>query len=189
MTACHAYYSFRDLQQTYALGDMPYVPTPPRRYDSTSVMGYLASHPDFSYFTYLLQIAEMDILANQSQFTSTLMVCPDNLLTQQLGDASFFMNLDRHQAVRLVNLHILPHRFRISTFQGEPLSLVTTRDPIAKVAISSSQQSVSVKASGNKSPTRVIGTETFPNGILYVLSEMLLTDNIAQDLAHQETKH
>lgn len=188
MTACHAYYSFRDLQQTYALGDLPYIPTPPRRYDPNSVMGYLASHRDFSYFTYLLQIAEMDILVNQSQFESTLMACPDNLLIQQLGNESFFMNLDRHQAVRLVNLHILPHRFRLSTFQGEPLSLMTTRDPIAKVVISSSQQRVSVKASGNHSPARVIGTETFPNGILYVLSEMLLTDNIAQDLAQQEAK-
>jgi hypothetical protein len=87
------------------------------------------------------------------------MVCPDNLLNQQLGDgSSFFMNLDRHQAVRLVNLHILTHRFRLSTFQGEPLSFVTTRDPIAKLAITSDQHRVSVKASGNKAPARVLGT-------------------------------
>ena len=178
MTASHAYYQYKDLVQSYSVNDLPYVPAPPRLYDNRSLMGYLSSHPQFSIFVYLLQIAGMDQLVNQPQFMSTLFVCPDELLRVQMGE-SFFMKLDRNSAIRLVNLHILTRIFHPSTFQQQHLSLLTTRDPVEKVmVIYNENRPILVQGAGNQTaPAQVLEVEQQNNGIIYVLSGLLLPEN------------
>jgi len=141
-------------------------------------MGYLASRPQFSIFVYLLQIAGMDQLVNQPQFMSTLFVCPDELLRVQMGE-TFFMKLDRNSAIRLVNLHILTRIFQPSTFREQHLSLLTTRDPVEKVMViyNNDTRPILVQGAGNQTaPAQVLEVDQQNNGIVYVLSGLLLPE-------------
>ena len=173
MTSASAYYSYKDLVQTYSVGDLPYVPSPPHRYHAKSVMGWIAVQPRFTIFTYLLQMCGLDILLDQPQFQSTLFVCPDEYLRSQLGE-SFFMNLDRNSALSIVNLNILTRPIHPSTFVDQPLSILTTRDPIEKSTAFYQQGAMTIQGSGNSSPLSVSGAVFLENGIVYILTGLLL---------------
>ena len=93
MTSASGYYPFRDLVQAYSVEDLRYVPSRVPKYHRDSIMGFLQDTGKFTIFSYLFRTAQMDMLANQSQFHSTLFACPDEILRQQFGGDEYFMNL------------------------------------------------------------------------------------------------
>ena len=103
MTSCFATNNYKDLIQGYDLADLKRYPPKNPSYDPNSVMGFLHSNGNFKIFSYLLKIANTDIIANQKEFMSTMFVSDDETLKKQLGE-EFFMNLDRNSAIKLVNL-------------------------------------------------------------------------------------
>lgn len=178
MTASHGYFEYKDLVQTYSKGDLRYIPSAPYIYDKDSVAGLL-QQPDFSIFAYLFRTAKMDVIADQEQFRSTLFVCPDAILRKQFGGDDFFMNLDRNSIIKLLNLHILPRSFNEASLRSRRLSILTTRDPIAKLTLinNGAEMPLQIDAARNKG-CRIISREISQNnGMVYVIDQLLLPEN------------
>jgi uncharacterized surface protein with fasciclin (FAS1) repeats len=178
MTASHGYFAFKDLVQTYSKDDLRYIPSMPYVYNRESVAGLL-QQPDFSIFAYLFRTAKMDVIADQEQFRSTLFVCPDAILRKQFGGDDFFMNLDRNSIVKLINLHILPRSFNEASLRSRRLSILNTRDPVAKLTLINNgiETPLEIDAARNKG-CRVISAEMKRNnGVVYVIDQLLLPEN------------
>jgi len=178
MTASHGYFQFKDLVQTYSKEDLRYIPSKPYVYDKNSVAGFL-QQKDFSIFAYLFRIAKMDILADQKQFTSTLFVCPDELLRKQFGGDEFFMNLDRNSIVKLLNIHILTRSFNEMSLRSRQLSIVNTRNPVTKLTLINNgrEQPLEIDAPKNKGCRIVSNQIQTNNGMVYVIDQLLIPEN------------
>jgi hypothetical protein len=175
MTSCQGTYTYKDLIQTYELTDLKRYPPKSTSYDKDSVMGFLQSNDNFKIFSYLLKIANTDIIANQLEFMSTLFVADDETLQRQLGE-SFFMNLDRNSALKIVNLHILPRIVNKNTMLGRRVAVLDTKNPQSQISMMNNQGNISL-ISLNKKFNIISDEIRRNNGIVYVLDGLFIPDN------------
>lgn len=181
MTSASGYYPFRDLVQAYSVADLRYVPTRLPKYDRNSIMGFLHDHKDFTIFNYLFRTAQMDMLANQQQFHSTLFACPDEILRQQFGGDDFFMNLDRGAIRKLINFHLLPLSVYEDTLREQTLSILNTRDDILKLTLINEGQDKPLRVNGNdnQGECRIISSNIIRNnGVIYIIDRLLLPNGL-----------
>jgi uncharacterized surface protein with fasciclin (FAS1) repeats len=182
MTSASGYYPYLDLVQTYSVDDLRYVPSPLQTYFPNSISGFLQRTNDFRIFLYLLKIAKLDGLANQSQFKSTLFVCPDSILKQQFGE-DFFMNLDRDSALKIITFHILPYKVNMETFRKQKLTILKTKNESSLITLINNGDGFPICLNGatsSISPNKahIISNElALDNGMVYVIDTCLLPES------------
>lgn len=175
MTTCQGTNTYKDLIQAYDLSDLKRYPPKNSSYDEDSVMGFLHSNGNFKIFSYLLKVANTDIIANQREFMSTLFIADDETLTRQLGE-KFFMNLDRNSALKLVNLHILPRVVTKSTMMGRRVAILDTKNPQSQISMMNNKGNISLISLNKK--FNIISDEIRKNnGIVYVLDGLFVPEN------------
>lgn len=177
MTSASGYYPFRDLVQAYSVADLRYVPTRMPKYNHDSIMGFLQDSGNFTILTYLFRIAQMDMLADQRQFHSTLFACPDEILRQQFGGEEYFMNLDRGEIRKLINFHILPLPVYEETLRDQTLSILNTRHDILKLTLINEGKDKPLRINGNQNRgecTIISPNIVRNNGVVYVIDRLLL---------------
>lgn len=175
MTSCQGTNTYKDLIQAYDLSDLKRYPPKNHSYYQDSIMGFLHSNGNFKIFSYLLKVANTDIIANQREFMSTLFVVDDETLKRQLGE-NFFMNLDRNSALKLVNLHILPRVITKSTMTGRRVAILDTKNPQSQISMMNNRGDISLISFNTK--LNIISDEIRKNnGIIYVLDGMFIPDN------------
>ena len=76
-----------------------------------SISGYLQNHPEFKLFQWMIKLAEMELKMGNKQFDSTLFVVPDSYLIRQFGSEQYFINMDKHRAIHILNAHLLIEKF------------------------------------------------------------------------------
>ncbi len=183
MTSASGYYPYLDLVQTYSVDDLRYIPAPSQTYRKNSISGFLNQSKDFRIFFYLLKIAKLDGLADQSQFRSTIFVCPDNILRDRFGGDDFFMNLDRDSALKLITFHILPYKIGIDTFRKQTLSLIKTKNENSILTVINNGYDTPLCINGPvndsvSNKARIISDEMMlDNGIIYVIDNCLLPES------------
>jgi len=175
MTSCFSTNNYKDLIQAYDLSDLKRYPLKNPTYDPNSVMGFLYLNGNFKIFSYLLKVANTDIIANQKEFMSTLFVTDDETLKNQLGE-DFFMNLDRNSAIKLVNLHILPRIVGKSTLLGRRVAVLDTKNPSSKISMMNNNGNISLISLNKKFD--IISEEILRNnGNIYVLNGFFIPEN------------
>lgn len=183
MTSASGYYPYLDLVQTYSVDDLRYIPSPSQTYRQNSITNFLQQSKDFRIFLYLLKVAKLDGLANQSQFKSTLFICPDAILRNQFGGDDFFMNLDRDSALKLITFHILPYKIGMETFRKQTLSIVKTKNENSLLTIINNGYDTPICINGSSHSTfsnksHIISDElVFDNGIVYIIDSCLLPES------------
>lgn len=175
MTSCIGSYTYKDLIQSYDLADLRSSPPKESTYDPNSVMGFLKSNENFKIFSYLLKIANTDVIAGQREFMSTLFVVDDETLRQQLGE-QFFMKLDRNSALKIVNLHILPRVVNKSTLLGRRVAVLETKNPISQLSMMNNKGLISL-ISLNKKFDIISDEIRRNNGTVYVLNGLFIPEN------------
>lgn len=177
MTSCQGTYTYKDLIQTYDLSDLKRCPPKNFSYDKDSVMGFLSSNGNFKIFSYLLKIANTDIIANQREFMSTLFIADDETLNKKFGE-SFFMNLDRNSALKIVNLHILPRIVTKNTLNGRRVAILDTKNPQSQISMMNNRGNISL-ISLNKKFDIISDEIRKNNGIIYVIDGLFLPQNFS----------
>lgn len=183
MTSASGYYPYLDLVQTYSVDDLRYIPSPHHTYQPNTISGFLQQSNDFRIFFYLLKIAKLDGIANQSQFNSTLFVCPDKILKQQFGGDDFFMNLDRDSALKLITFHILPYKVNAETLRKQTLSILKTKNQSSLLTLINNGNHFPICINGPSHPTspnkaHIISDEIMlGNGMIYVIDSCLLPES------------
>jgi uncharacterized surface protein with fasciclin (FAS1) repeats len=176
MTSSHGYYAYQDLVQTYSPNDLRYLPKEPTLYDKNSVFGFLLEN-NFTFFSYLFRTSKMDVRASQPQYNSTLFVCSDHILSQQLGE-EFFMNLDRSDMLKIINLHTLTAPINEESLRSRRLSILQTRDPTSTITIINNGNELPLEVSVANRGGRVMSRQiNCNNGIIYLLDRLLLPEN------------
>jgi len=175
MTSCIGTYTYKDLIQTYDLTDLRATPSKESTYDANSVMGFLKSNGNFKIFSYLLKIANTDVIAGQREFMSTLFIVDDETLKKQLGE-QFFMKLDRNSALKIVNLHILPRVVNKSTLLGRRVAVLETKNPTSQVSMMNNRGNISL-ISLNKKFDIISDEIRRNNGTVYVLNGLFIPEN------------
>lgn len=175
MTSCQGTFTYKDLIQAYDLTDLKRYPPKNSSYDPNSVMGFLHSNGNFKIFSYLLKVANADIITSQREFMSTLFVADDETLTRQLGE-NFFMNLDRNSALKLINLHILPRVVTKNTMIGRRVAVLDTKNPQSQISMMNNRGNISL-ISLNKKFDIISDEIRTNNGIVYVLNGMFIPEN------------
>lgn len=184
MTSASGYYPYLDLVQTYSVDDLRYIPSQSQTYHPYTISGFLQRSKDFGIFLYLLKIAKLDGLANQSQFKATLFACPDSILRNQFGGDDFFMNLDRDSALKIITFHILPYKVNMETLRKQTLSILKTKNETSLLTLINNGYDTPLFLNGPTHPSvlnkaHIISDEfILENGIIYVIDSCLLPESV-----------
>lgn len=167
MTSVHGYWTYQDLIQAYDLADLRRVPENARRpqYHPSTIAGWLQLN-GFTKMLYLLETAQMIHLAAQAQFGMTLLACSDAEFS--LTDAEL-MRLDRNDARRLVNAHLLPRVIHLDTIRTRRVAMLDSREPSCQLTMTHNAGTVTVRATRCDAVSRVMQEIPLSNGIIYVM--------------------
>lgn len=170
MTSVHGYWTHQDLIQAYDLADLRQVPERGRRpqYDPLTVAGWLQQH-GFTRVLYLLETAQMIHLAGQSQFGMTLLACSDAEMESCISEAEL-MRLDRNDARRLVNAHLLPRVIHVDTLRTRRVAILDTREPSCQLTMTHNAGTVTVRATQCDRVSQVMQEIPLSNGLIYVMN-------------------
>jgi uncharacterized surface protein with fasciclin (FAS1) repeats len=102
----------------------------PRSYTPGTIMHYIASNPQFSLFSYIVKLADMDCLFNDPQFKYTVFV-PINTFC----DEKMILSLDKHNAKKIVLYSTIDNLVYENTLRSNCLML-DTRLKTDRLAIS-----------------------------------------------------
>lgn len=168
MTSVHGYWTYQDLIQAYDLADLRQVPerNARPRYDASTVVGWLQQN-GFTKMLYLLETAQMIHLAGQSQFGMTLLACPDDAFSLTEEE---LMRLDRNDARRLVNAHLLPRVIHLDTVRTRRVAMLDSREPSCQLTMTHNSGTVTVRATRCDTVSRVMEEIPLSNGIIYVMN-------------------
>lgn len=170
MTSVHGYSTYQDLIQAYDLADLRQVPERSARatYDPSTVTGWLQRN-GFRRMLYLLETAQMLHLAGQPQFGMTLLACSDEDMEPSLSEADL-MQLDRNDARRLVNAHLLPRIIHLDTLQRRRVLVLDSRQPSCGLTMTHNAGQVTVRATRCDLVSQVRHEIPLSNGIIYVMN-------------------
>lgn len=170
MTASHGVWQYEDLIQTYNLNDLNVYPQKEFIPPSNTIMDFLMN-PNFSFFRHLVITSKMDIQMSQEQFSSTVFVCDDNTLRKRYGE-DFFMNLDRNNALNILNFHILPRVIGYKSLLQNKISKLDTKNPRSEIVFIN--KNGTIKLNGN---VLLLEEIKKTNGIVYIIDDLLLPEN------------
>jgi len=96
-----------------------------------TIAGFL-HQPNFEYFDWIVKKADMELKMAHEQFDSTLFVVDNNYLIKQFNNKErlehFLKNLDKNNAVNLLNAHILNRQIYKKTLLSQRLTKVYTKN-------------------------------------------------------------
>lgn len=179
MTSIYGYWTYQDLIQGYDLADLRKVPeagkASERKYKEGSIMRWLVDN-GYSVFAYLLQIAQTDQLASEEQFNTTMFVCDDKNMLETYGE-SFFMNLDRNTARRLMNAHSLSRIVRIPSLLTRRVAILDTKDPETVLTFTNNRGNLTVMSSRTSTWCNLQHEVQLKNGVVMVMDGFFVPQN------------
>ena len=104
MVSYHGYWQYQNIIQAD--------PVPKKdvcRIPLNTISGFIHSRSgEYQLFGWMIKLADMELKMGHEQFDQTLFLVNDANLRAQFGnDDSFFINMDKHQAVLIVGAHLL----------------------------------------------------------------------------------
>ena len=101
--------------------------TPIKTYSKNSIMDVIYNHPDFTKFSYIIKLAEMDGLLNGKQANFTIFVPSDTAIKYIKKDV--FLNMDQGDAKNIVNSSLLNSRIPKELIVDSPAAYFNTLSP------------------------------------------------------------
>lgn len=176
MTSIYGYWTYQDLIQTYDLADLRRASAcPDPVYGEGTIMRWLVEN-GYTLFVHLLQTAQMDHLAGQAQFNTTLFVCDDERMLKEYGEA-FFMQLDRSSARRLVMAHSLPRVVRTPSLFSRRVAVLDTKDPQTVLTFTNNRGNLTVMSSRTSTWCNLIRQVDCTNGVVMVMNGFFVPQN------------
>ncbi len=179
MTAAHGYHTYLDLVQAYDLTDLRQIPERPKTktYTDGTIARWLQDNK-YSLMLYLLEIANVDKLASESQFNTTMFVCPDERMIELYG-SDFFANLDRNTARRIVNVHSLPRIVRTPSLLSRRVAVLDTKDPQSTLTFTNNRGNITVMSSRDKTWCHLQREVILQNGVVMVMDGFFIPENFS----------
>lgn len=176
MTSVHGYWTYLDIIQSYDLPDLRNTPERSEKTYEKGMISHFLKERGYSIMLYLLQVSNMDTLANESQFNTTLMICDDKTMLEIYGE-EFFMNLDRNTARRIVNIHSIPRIVTTQSLLQRRVAVLDTKDPQSQLSFTNNRGVVTIISSRVSSWCRLVEELKLKNGIVMVMDGFFIPEN------------
>ena len=138
-------------------------------YTKGSIMDLLNTHPDFTKFTYIVKLAELDILLDQEQANFTLFVPSDTELKYNNQIDTIISNMDKGDAKQLVSALLLDGRLPKEILTDSPASYYTTKNNSNRMFITNINGNTKINNDVTVLHFDIIRT----NGIVHVVDKLI----------------
>ena len=107
-----------------------------KNYNEGSIMYLINTHPDFTYFSYIIKLAEMDIILDNIQANFTIFVPSDTEIKMKYKYDDFLVNMDQSTSKSIVLSSLLDYRIPSEILQNSPASYFNTKYPPNRLFVS-----------------------------------------------------
>lgn len=137
-------------------------------YTKGSIMELLNSHPDFTKFTYIIKLAEMDKILDDTQANFTIFVPSDNELKYNSSD-DILSTMDRGDARQIVLSSLIDDRIPKELLTDSPASYMITKNPVNRIFITNIDDVTKI----NNNLTIILFDIIRTNGIIHVVNKLI----------------
>jgi hypothetical protein len=140
---------------------------PVKTYHKNSLMFLLDTHPNFTIFTYIVKLADMDIILDNIQANFTLFAPSDSDLKHI--DKNVFLNMDTGSARNIVLSSLINNRIPSELLKNSPAMYLNTNSPQNRMFITNIDGITRIN-----NQMRVIHFDIIcNNGIIHVVDNLL----------------
>lgn len=140
---------------------------PMKCYMKNSIMDIIDSHPDFTLFSFIVKLAEMDSILNEQQADFTIFV-PSDASLKGISQ-SIFLNMDVGEAKTIVQSSLQDRRIPKELLQDSPAAYFYTLSPQNRLFITN--------INGNTRINNAINVILFDinctNGLIHVVDGLM----------------
>jgi uncharacterized surface protein with fasciclin (FAS1) repeats len=139
-----------------------------KKYNINSLMGIIDRNPDFSIFSYIVKLAKLDNMFDNTCYNYTIFIPSDNLLCQKIKN--MVTNFDISTARQIVLASTLKNKITYELLEDDPASYYITLNPVQKMYITNINGNMSVNVEINVIYKDITAT----NGIIHVTDNLIL---------------
>ena len=143
------------------------VPKQELRYCHGSLMDIVSKNPDFTKFSYMAKLANMQNIFADKQANFTLFVPSDNSI-RSLGDG-VFMNMDQSTARNIIKGSMLNRRITSDILEDSPASYFLTTQPPNRLFVTNISNHTYINNDVNVINKNIQAT----NGIIHVVDKLI----------------
>jgi len=137
-------------------------------YSKGSIMELINSHPDFTVFAYIIKLAEMDKLLDDTNYNFTIFVPSDNELKYQSCN-DILLRMDKGDARQIVLSSLIDDRIPKELLTDSPASYFITKNPVNRIFITNINEVIKLNNNMNILIFDIIRT----NGIIHVVDKLI----------------
>jgi uncharacterized surface protein with fasciclin (FAS1) repeats len=163
MVSYHGYWTYQNIIQAEAKQ-----PKETCRINVNTISGYIASKPNYTLFQYMIKLADMELKMGNEQFDATLLLVSDENLRKQFSD-DFFINMDKHKAIHILNAHLLNHRIHKKTLMSQRLSKIYTKNLKTEIYFLNNQGKITI----NNMATLLQEDIDLQNGVIHIIDRLV----------------
>ena len=168
MTSCGPYsqrYNFTHMFDTNIMNGK----IQPKTYTEGSIMYLINTHHDFNYFSYIIKLAEMDLILDNIQANFTLFVPSDTEIKIKYKYDDFLVNMDQSTAKSIVLSSLLDYRIPSEILQNSPASYFNTKYPPNRLFVTNINANTKINNFMNVIHFDIICN----NGIVHVVDKLI----------------
>ena len=140
---------------------------PKKTYSKNSIMDVIEYHPDFTKFSYIIKLAEMDDIFGKNQANFTLFV-PSNTSIKNIPE-DIFLNMDQGDAKNIVQASLLDYRIPKELLTDSPAAYFNTLSPQNRIFVTNINSKTKINNNLNVVHFDIICT----NGIIHVVDKLI----------------
>jgi len=134
-----------------------------------SITGFIHKN-NYKLFGWMIKLAEMELKMGNEQFDSTLFLVNDENLRKQFGqDDQFFLSMDKHKAVHIINAHLLNRKIYPKTLMSQRLTKLFTKNESTQIMCLHNKGSLTFNNMANLLSSVEVG-----NGVIHLIDRLLL---------------
>ena len=179
MVSQQGYNELYDLKYTYNIKDLS-KPNTVKKTEPHTILGLIEDNKDFSIFYNLIILSKLDNKFSDTRSRYTLLIPSDEYL-KKLYNMNLFLNMDYYTARELVLYHTLNRQITYDMFMNSNAMYLET---LIDKSVNSTILSERCPDNGiilNNRARIAVGNIIRSNGIIHVLSDMLIPPSLARN--------
>lgn len=187
MVSQQGYNELNDLKFTYNIKDLN-KPNTVQKTNPNTILGLLEDNKDFSIFYNLIVLAKLEYKFADNKSRYTLLIPSDEYL-KKLYNMNLFINMDNYTARELILYHTLNRQITYDMFVSSNAMYL---DTMIDKSLNSTILSEKCPDNGivlNNRARIVVGNIIRSNGIIHVLSDMLIPPSLARNTRFDQRQY
>ena len=167
MVSYHGYWQYQNIIQAEPIQQKNVFRIP-----LNTISGFIHSHPgEYQLFAWMIKLADMELKMGSEQFDQTLFLVNDaNLRTQFGNDDSFFINMDKHQAIHIIGAHLLNKKIHKKTLESQRLTKLFTKNQQTELMFLNNYGDITI----NNMARLIEADIKLQNGVIHIIDRLLL---------------